>query len=507
MNYSSIEPIEEPIRAERQSAKRHYGVHPYFTRRPHNVVARYIQHYSKEGDKVLDPFGGSGVTAIEAFLQNRIGIQNDINPLANFIAKGVADLANGDEVNLHAALSLLENKCKDTIRKIYSSNGDSLNGLISNLHLPDNVSLPKTSDVRLYYELFSRRQLLSLAALKNGIDDINDEHVKSSLLLAWSATLTKLNKTFLSTEGRAESRGGSSIFSIYRYKIAKEPIELPPWETFRERAMNVINAKTEIRKIIELKERAGGWFGAFEAFAEDVESLSGKLSNSIDYIFTDPPYGGHISYLDLSTLWNSWLGFEPDINLRRQELIVGGELGLNEDKYVERLGKSIEACVRMLKNGRWLSVVFQHWNIRYFEAILSSASHAGADLRAAVSQVGDPIWSMHKKKNKESVMSGELILTFCKTGVSKTLQKKHEFDIEDSLDRILSRNEGTKVFGEYLFNQLILDAWKCSSIETMDISKADFIDLLERRGWRYDTTYHYWLRDQYVPSSLFELSP
>ena len=258
MNYSSIEPIEEPIRAERQSAKRHYGVHPYFTRRPHNVVARYIQHYSKEGDKVLDPFGGSGVTAIEAFLQNRIGIQNDINPLANFIAKGVADLANGDEVNLHAALSLLENKCKDTIRKIYSSNGDSLNGLISNLHLPDNVSLPKTSDVRLYYELFSRRQLLSLAALKNGIDDINDEHVKSSLLLAWSATLTKLNKTFLSTEGRAESRGGSSIFSIYRYKIAKEPIELPPWETFRERAMNVINAKTEIRKIIELKERAGG---------------------------------------------------------------------------------------------------------------------------------------------------------------------------------------------------------------------------------------------------------
>ena len=70
------------------------------------------------------------------------------------------------------------------------------------------------------------------------------------MLLAWSATLTKLNKTFLSAEGRAESRGGSSIFSIYRYKIAKHPIELPAWSTFKERALNVIDAKAEIDKAI-----------------------------------------------------------------------------------------------------------------------------------------------------------------------------------------------------------------------------------------------------------------
>jgi len=86
IKYNAILPIESAISAERQSAKRHYGVHPYFTRRPHNVVRRYVTHYSREGDRVLDPFGGSGVTAIEAFLENRVGIQNDINPLANFIA-------------------------------------------------------------------------------------------------------------------------------------------------------------------------------------------------------------------------------------------------------------------------------------------------------------------------------------------------------------------------------------------------------------------------------------
>src|SRR5205807_6911771 len=94
--YSQIVPIDAPISADRQSAKRHYGVHPYFTRRPHNVVRQYIQHYSFAGDRVLDPFGGSGVTAIEAFLENREGLQNDINPFANFVTKGIVDLARGN---------------------------------------------------------------------------------------------------------------------------------------------------------------------------------------------------------------------------------------------------------------------------------------------------------------------------------------------------------------------------------------------------------------------------
>ena len=32
--------------------------------------------------------------------------------------------------------------------------------------------------------------------------------------------------------------------------------------------------------------------------------------NSVDYIFTDPPYGGAVQYFELSTLWASWLGLE-----------------------------------------------------------------------------------------------------------------------------------------------------------------------------------------------------
>jgi hypothetical protein len=88
---SSIPTIEETIADERQRWARHYGVHPYFTRRSATVVRAYLGRYTQPGDVVLDPFGGSGVTAIEAFLMGRIGIQNDLNPFANFIAAAIAD--------------------------------------------------------------------------------------------------------------------------------------------------------------------------------------------------------------------------------------------------------------------------------------------------------------------------------------------------------------------------------------------------------------------------------
>src|SRR5215216_1845056 len=93
--YSQIVPFESAIPADRQGAKRHYGVHPYFTRRPYNVVRDYILRFSQERGRVLDPFGGSGVTAIEAFLDNRVGLHNDLNPLANFIENGIANLQSG----------------------------------------------------------------------------------------------------------------------------------------------------------------------------------------------------------------------------------------------------------------------------------------------------------------------------------------------------------------------------------------------------------------------------
>jgi DNA modification methylase len=503
-DYARIRPIDHPIAAQRQKAKRHYGVHPYFTRRPFNVIREYILRFSRERDCVADPFGGSGVTAIEAFLENRTAIHNDINPLANFIAEGIVGLSEGEISSYKEALGQLKAVCQPKIAEIEQSDASRLDHISGPVPLPDNVRLPANSDMERYLDLFTPRQLAALALLRAEIEAIPDRYSRNGMLLAWSATLAKLNKTFLSAKGRAASRGGSSIFSIYRYKVAQEPVELPAWPTFEERVHNVIAAKREIDNAIRLKRTTGGWYGSFEARNQDVEDLSEQLEGKVDYIFTDPPYGGHISYLDLSILWNNWLGLTPSEEVRQQEIIVGGELRHTEEEYIERLRNSIHACLRMLKRDRWLSIVFQHWNVAYFEAILSAAAEGGAELRAAVAQVGDPIWSMHKKKNRESVLAGEMILTFCKTGMRRRLEQRNGFDLAETIRGILSSSNSNTVYGEYLFNRVVIDAWNKGAIGSLTITRNEFTELIESLGWHYDPQHHYWLKGNKAQTTLFD---
>ncbi len=38
-----------------------------------------------------------------------------------------------------------------------------------------------------------------------------------------------------------------------------------------------------------------------------LSSLPNVPDNSIDYIFTDPPFGDNLNYSELSFIWESWL--------------------------------------------------------------------------------------------------------------------------------------------------------------------------------------------------------
>jgi 16S rRNA G966 N2-methylase RsmD len=504
---AQIDPIIAAIPAERQVLARHYGVHPYFTRRPANVVRAYIERYSDPGDTVADPFGGTGVTAIEALLSGRKAIHNDLNPFANFITANIADLRLPSTVPLKQAFQRIEASCAEKLKALESSKDQEAEKLLGKLRLPTNIRLPKNSDADFFYDLFTTRQLAGLALLKEAIDAEKDRPVANLLLLAWSASAAKLNKTFLSADGRAESRGGSSIFSIYRYKLADRIIELPIWETFKGRFLNVLAAKDEVFRARDhfnqthsAKLRIEGNKN-LKVLAKDAANLTRYLKReSVDYMFTDPPYGAHIAYLDLSILWNHWLGFDVSEETRKTEIIVGGECDLSEEHYKKTLAKSIHECLDLLKPGRWFSIVFQHWDTGYFATILESASEKGAELRAAVTQDRDVIWSMHKKKNSENVLSGEMILTFYKPSkLQKTMNVRPAPQRTPKtfgliLDEVLagvSQMSGS-LTSEFLFNRVILLAWKQNCLSVLSLSREDFATHLRSRGWQYNPKTHQW---------------
>jgi hypothetical protein len=407
-DYLAIQPISGPIKPLRQAARRHYGSHPYFTRRAWNVVQEYIQTFSRPGDVVLDPFGGSGVTAVEPLVLRRRAIHLDISPLANFLCRATA-VAPVDLIALNDGFAQVERDCEREILSLYTLTPRQLARKKIEHWYPSGVELPRNADVETVEELFTRRQLIALSILWHAIGQVAEPVTQDLLKFCFSGTLAKTNRTFLSARGRAASRGGSGIFSVYRYNVPRSPVELDVWEQFALRFGRLMQAKRETNAVIGL------WYSNLRVIQGSATELDRYVEpESADYIYTDPPYGGHIAYLDLATMWNAWLGFQVDRRDRQLEVIEGGDLGKTMQQYAGLLAESVAQMYRALKFNRWLSVVFAHADPAHWDALATAYERAGFEFVNVVAQPAGVVWSMHKKKNPRAVLSGEWVLNFRK---------------------------------------------------------------------------------------------
>jgi hypothetical protein len=192
-----IEPISEAIEPSKQGARRHYGSHPYFTKRAWNVVQEYIRRFSSPGDTVLDPFGGSGVTAVESLVLRRKAIYVDISEWACFLARQTA-VAPVDIAALQRAFGAVEDSAKGSIDDIWRKSARGLEARPLQDWYPRDVPLPSSSDVRSVEELFTGRMLHGLARLRAAIGEVTNQASRELLLFAFSATLVRINRTFLS---------------------------------------------------------------------------------------------------------------------------------------------------------------------------------------------------------------------------------------------------------------------------------------------------------------------
>lgn len=415
LDYKTIQPVAGPIEPLKQGAKRHWGSHPYFTRRAWNVVQQYICTFSQPGDIVLDPFGGTGVTAVEALVLRRQAIHCDINPLANFICSQIA-LSNVDIDAFRAAFDEIASNCQPAINAAYSLSNAEAESLEIKYWYPQGIKLPKNADAENIEQIHTKRQLFSLSLLLHHINQISDSKIRDLMRFVFSATLNKTNLTFNSTHGRKASRGDSGIMRVYRYWIPPETLDLNVWEQFEQKFKNTVKFKLETNKLIVDCSKS-----TLDIFNLSATQLTKKIPReSIDYIYTDPPYGKHIAYLDLSTMWNAWLGFEVTEETKQLETIEGGDLNKSKQDYIELLEASIGEMFKVLKFDRWLSIVFAHKDPAYWDAIVKSAQNTGFEYVNTAVQPST-IQSLHKKKNPLKVLSGELVLNFRKVKNPKTI--------------------------------------------------------------------------------------
>ncbi len=444
-DYLKIEPITGPIPPKKQEAKRHYGVHPYFTRRAYNVVQAYINNFTREGDLVVDPFGGSGVTALESLVLKRRCIHLDINPLANFLTFCITT-SPVDLNTLKFEYQRIRERFLPFYEEIHKIPKRELKKHVIGDWYPNNVHLPNNADCSFVHELFSPLQLILLSRLRSLVLGTEDEIIRQLLLYVFSATMTKCNLLFSGTKGRKQSRGDISPLKVYRYWIPEKPVELDPWEKFQEKFKKLLVAKTETNKVI------GDYFNSetCSILKGDAAKLDSYVANeTVDYIYTDPPYGAHIAYLDLSTMWNAWLQLEVTKDDKAAEIIENGDLNKTQADYTELLKKSIFEIFKALKYDRWFSLVFAHKDPLYWDTIIKSAESCGFQyVNMAIVKAG--IVSFHKHKNPLHVLSGEMVINFLKKrnpttfAVAKVGVKAVNFILDSAELSIVQREAGAK---------------------------------------------------------------
>jgi len=467
--------IQHPIKPEKQKAW-HWRMHQYFTKQASNVVAEYIMHYSKEGDTILDPFGGTGVTAIEALRLKRKVIIVDINPLACFLVRQTCQPT--DIILFKQAFTELSAKVERSIELFYAASNEELAKETVAHWFPKNIPLPKNSDFAQVEDLFTPRQLHAYALIFAEIQAIENFDIREMMKYVFTATMAKVNLGYLQNDRGLEG-GASSILVTYRYHKPKQLVELNVWKNFARKFGYIVQGKEKwnaLTQQINISENLRVINGSALELNQFIDE------NSIDYIYTDPPYGGNIAYLDLSTMWNAWLGFPVTTEMRAAEIIEGGDLEKTSADYTTLFAKSFEAMGNVLKKDGWLSCVFAHKKLEYWNVIIDSCEENGMEFKGSVYQPTNNS-SMHYKKNPATVLCSQRIANFQKTFIKSQRSKPDDLQkfILNEMERTCIEQGGASIDQIY---QNVLD--QLLRTESMGVAKKKGYLALEK--WLEDDT-------------------
>jgi 16S rRNA G966 N2-methylase RsmD len=463
-------PLLNEISVKKRAARRHFGVHGYFTRQSWNVVAEYIKNFTKPGDLVLDPYGGSGIAAVEALMNGRRAINVDINPMAIFLTSALIS-------------PVKQNKLSDAFQEIkeeYLSKEPNTEEEIKKAlkkyraYLPKKLKLPKGSDVDTVDQLFSGKQLAQLALLKSLIKKQKDESIRNTLLLMFSGMVTKINLTYHTSKAAGDNGiggGNASAFQYYRYRIAPYHTEINLMKYLEIRYQKISEAKKDMEYFIN--ERTIKNAQIVKGTATD---LSFIRDESVDYIYTDPPYGKKIPYLDLSAMWNAWLDLDVGEDDYKLEAIEGGSRKKSKEDYNSLIAQSIKEMYRVLKFDRWLSFVFAHKDPEFWHLIVDSAESCGFEYVGAVAQKNGQT-SFKKRQHSATILSGQLIINFRKTKNPKTILKANlgmnmSEILMQTMEGIIAKNNGATL--EQINDELII---KGLELGFLDLLKKEYSDL------------------------------
>lgn len=255
-----------------------HGYHRYPAKFIPQVVSRLVEKYTKEGDFIVDPFGGCGTTIVESKVMGRPSIAVDINPVAVLITK--AKITPIDPKKIEEAVSTLKIKLETYNEKI-------------------KVKVPKHERIDYWFKPEEKRRL---AFILSEILKVKDTDTQDFFFCAFSNILK--NCSIWMQKSNKPTRDFE--------KIPSEPIKM-----FLRQIKMMLRGNEQLFNLLSKK---GYLKTSSKVICTDARTIPTK-DDSVNLIVTSPPYVTSYEYADLHQLTALWLEHTKDLSDFRKRFI------------------------------------------------------------------------------------------------------------------------------------------------------------------------------------------
>ena len=224
------------------------------------------------------------------------------------------------------------------------------------------------------HQFYTYRNLWILAAVWERIQDTTSFRLRRALEFWFTASLSRLTRLnrYMAQHNRHVGPLSGTLF------INPIQAEISPFYFMGDKKDEVASFLGTLQK--QQQSRVFVATGSSEHL--------GLPKDSVDYIFTDPPFGDNLMYSELNFLGESWLKVFTN---QRPEAVVSNTQQKGIDSFQERIEKVFIECYRVLKPGRWLTLEFHNSRNAVWTAIQEALGHAGfvvADVRTLDKEKG-----------------------------------------------------------------------------------------------------------------------
>ena len=219
-------------------------------------------------------------------------------------------------------------------------------------------------------DFFTARNLYALSALWNAIGQVEEDSIRAGLRFVFTASVNRASRRY-----QWHPRRPTNVLSSTMY-LASLNYEFNVFSLFRRK----------LATITDMYRQTWDAPGSCEVHLGSAEQLAWVADGSIDYVFTDPPFGSNIYYSDSSFLWEAWLGEQTDV---AAETVVNrrltAELGRTTlDDYEKAMSRAMGEVSRVMRPGAWASLQFHNSDDAVWSSIQNAVDLAGLRVEAAV---------------------------------------------------------------------------------------------------------------------------